>query len=450
MAQLRPERVFLLIAAAFGLPLLFANGPWQAPDEDHHFLRAIQISEGGWVPEKRGTDAGGELPAAADRNLNEVRQRPSEKVSAERYRALLQPRRVDWSRERRVFIGFSHATAYPPTAYMPQAAAIAAGRALHLGPLLLLYAARLAAFATAAALAFSALQRLPAFRWTALVLLTSPMCLYLFGSTAPDGELIAAAWLLAALIASPEPAGWRRGAAVLALAAWVSLAKTVYLPLGAAAAAAAAIRLPSWRARAVLGTAFAVFVIVPWITWAHVIDHVYVPGRTDIPIDPHAQVSFVLQHPLQYLELVVHSVWSQRNFIYKWSVGTLGWGDTPLPNWYYAVFGGAAAACFAAEAAPSRHLDRVPRLLLLTAAAATALLAITSQYLVWTSVGARDTILSLQGRYFLPIVPFVLTCVAAGPHWKPHPRAAAAIAAATSVLSGAVALWAVIVRYYIG
>src|ERR1035441_9256429 len=60
---LRPHSVFLLLAVLFGLAVLVANPPYQAPDENDHYWRAYQLSEGGVVGRKQGNNAGGDLPA---------------------------------------------------------------------------------------------------------------------------------------------------------------------------------------------------------------------------------------------------------------------------------------------------------------------------------------------------------------------------------------------------
>ncbi|HXN34821.1 MAG TPA: hypothetical protein VN877_01535, partial [Opitutaceae bacterium] len=63
--SLRPEVVFLLLACSFGVAVLFANAPFQAPDENDHYFRVFQLSEGTLLGEKRGSDSGGVLPVAA-------------------------------------------------------------------------------------------------------------------------------------------------------------------------------------------------------------------------------------------------------------------------------------------------------------------------------------------------------------------------------------------------
>ncbi len=44
--RLKPEAVFLYFALVFGCSVLVIMPPFQAPDEEHHFFRAYQVSEG--------------------------------------------------------------------------------------------------------------------------------------------------------------------------------------------------------------------------------------------------------------------------------------------------------------------------------------------------------------------------------------------------------------------
>jgi hypothetical protein len=56
--RLRPEGVFALIALTAGIVMVFATGPFQAPDETSHFYRAFQISHGRIIAERYDTNVG--------------------------------------------------------------------------------------------------------------------------------------------------------------------------------------------------------------------------------------------------------------------------------------------------------------------------------------------------------------------------------------------------------
>ena len=58
----RADRIFLWIAALFGVLYIFITPPFQAPDEFFHFYRIYQLSEGQVLAIKEGNQVGGPLP----------------------------------------------------------------------------------------------------------------------------------------------------------------------------------------------------------------------------------------------------------------------------------------------------------------------------------------------------------------------------------------------------
>jgi hypothetical protein len=268
--HLGPEALFLVLACSFGLGVLLANGPFQAPDENDHYARVFQLSEGTLIGERRGGAAGGELPKAAI-DVTDTEGMPfhnERKMSRSLFVRLLHPAFVDWSKAPRVYESFPHTVVYGPAGYLPQTVAVFLGRHLRIGPLGLMYLARFAAFAASVALGYAALRTLPIYRWTILVLLVCPMSLYLFGSIAPDGMLITGAALLLALLVRlamrrDVRVGPREQAVILVLAGLLSAAKPAYLPMAAVAWLLVIPRLGSLRGRMIFSAATVACCLLP-------------------------------------------------------------------------------------------------------------------------------------------------------------------------------------------
>src|SRR5260221_8987407 len=117
--------------------------------------------------------------------------------------------------------------------------------------------------------------------------------------------------------------------------------------------------------------------------WGRVISFLFVPGRTDIPIDPIAQWHFVSNAPWDFLSLVVTTIREQFADIYRWSVGVMGWGDTPVPDWFYFVYGFGLATCLVIESGGASVVRRSQRLIPILATAASVLLIFGAQYATW-------------------------------------------------------------------
>ena len=56
------EYVFALLGLVFGLFFVFANPPWQANDEDRHFIHSYFISQGQIYGKQLDKKIGGSIP----------------------------------------------------------------------------------------------------------------------------------------------------------------------------------------------------------------------------------------------------------------------------------------------------------------------------------------------------------------------------------------------------
>ncbi len=189
--------------------------------------------------------------------------------------------------------------------------------------------------------------------------------------------------------------------------------------------------------------------MLPVWGWGHVISSLYIPGRTDIPLDPVAQLHGVARAPWAFVALVGRTLAARGGDIYRMAVGDLGWVDTALPGWFYPTYGIGLLACIAVESGGAPRMAWWQRLLLPAAALACALLVFLAMYANWNAPGSRTPIDGIQGRYFLPLAPLVLI---AGPRWgawRAPAWAPAALGGLLGVISAAVCLWAVVTRYYL-
>jgi uncharacterized membrane protein len=455
IGRLKPETVFLTLACSFGLAVLFANGPFQAPDENDHYARVFQLSEGTLIGEKRGDTAGGELPraVAAVTDTEGIPFNYEKKMTYALYRRLVHPVFVDWSRAPRAYHFFPHTVVYPPAGYLPQTLAVFLGRLLRIGPLGLMYLARLGGFAASVALSYAALRALPIYRWTTLVLLLCPMSLYLFGSIASDGVMIAGAAFLMARLARLEaqrdrPVDLWEQIIILVLAGLLALAKPVYLPFAGVALFLVVPRLSSPRSKLLYCAATIVCCLLPAVIWFRVASALYAPADGDVPVNPLAQAHHIVGAPLDFLALVVHTIRVQYVVNFQWMVGTLGWGDTPMPRWFYSAFGYGILACLVLESDGAKKIGWPLRTVMVGAALASVLLIYVAQYASWNPPGSQNPIEGIEGRYFLPLLFLCILSFPSIPAKLPE-ELVVGLASMLSVLSAAVCLCAVIFRYYV-
>ena len=101
------------------------------------------------------------------------------------------------------------ASIYSPVAYLPQAAAIAAGRAFGLHPLALMYLGRVANLMVWIALGYAAIRAAPDLGRPLLLLLLMPMSIFQAASLSADATTNGLAALLAAVVWRYATAGTR-------------------------------------------------------------------------------------------------------------------------------------------------------------------------------------------------------------------------------------------------
>ncbi len=194
----------LALGLAGGLLLAFVTPPFEVPDEPAHFFHVYQLATAAAAQPGPDGASGFWLPASLPRlvelsGVAEVAGHPERRLPpgllAAAWRLPLAP-------ERRVLVPAGLLSPHAPVAYLPAAAAVAAGRLLALGPLPLLYLARLGNLAAALAVSWAAVRFAPAQRWLLALLALTPMAMFERSSAAADALTNALALLLVSCLLS--------------------------------------------------------------------------------------------------------------------------------------------------------------------------------------------------------------------------------------------------------
>jgi hypothetical protein len=401
--------IYLAIATPLIFFLVTVQPPFAAPDEGSHFSRAFMLSRGEVLPK---VALNGFTGGHVDTALVPIFFKVAEKHRVP-FGAVLQaeygiPR---WSGTI-VLIGLN-AAPYFPLAYVPQTFAVAVARVANIGirdtvmlSALLngLFCIGLSAFAIRVAQYGKPLL----FCVAAL-----PMTLALFSSSSADGAIISSALLMAAYLTRdagfPAPDGSARASdlswAVIGLCmACLAATKITYLPLLAIPIMICAL---SVRGRPALFLLVSVAVVAAWSMVVASTGKFFVtPGA-----DSKAQISFLLAHPDAIPGLVLATLRHHGIGYLETMVGKLGWLDIGHPRSFYglvvAAFVFALASCIGEQAQPRP----VIRIVTLFGIVTSIGLVFMSLYVIWTVVG-QNTIDGVQGRYFLPVLPFLPLAIA--------------------------------------
>ncbi len=403
----RPEWVYLALALAFGGAFVVLTPPFQVPDEEAHFRRAFQLSEGHVFARKEGDVTGDYLPRAIEAlwdRFVRLRARPEQKTTAA---AIREAGAVALEPSERAFVGFSNTAIHPPLTYLPQAAGIALARLFSPSALVAFYAGRLFNLVAAACVTCFAIRRTPAGKWALAALALTPMSLSLAASLSSDALTNALAFLLVAqvlaLALGPEgTVPFRQVGWLALLGAAVGLAKQMYFFLPLSYLLIPARKLGGTRryggglALVMAATLLAMF------GWSLVVLHIYSPPDARYGMDPAAQWRLMRQDPLAFGGILLKTAKSAPHYGEEY-LGRLGWAETRLPTWVY--FGEAAlllVVC-AAGFGPGSGVTVRQALVAAGLALLMAVTILTIMHVTWDRVGA-DTI-SLHGRYFIPLGP---------------------------------------------
>ncbi|MFM5907721.1 MAG: DUF2142 domain-containing protein [Novosphingobium sp.] len=413
-----PFRLYLILAPILYLAFALLTPPFQTPDEHQHLFRAWQLSGGGIIAEKRGNGVGGDLPPgvlkAAEAELGTLaphawrgeNPRPwAERLSRATPVAADQP----W-----VFANFLGSAPYSPAGYGPQVIAIWTGKVLGLSVEAIVRLGRLFNAALAFALIALAMRMLPMGRSALLVVGLLPMTAACAGSFGQDGLVIGAAALLVAMglrAAFVRPWTGRDGLLAGLLAAVLTLAKFVYLPLAAVGLFAGMRRQGHMRRQALrpavpplLATLAAGLLFAAWFALVSGLTVPMMPGR---PL-PSDQLRHVLAHPLAFPAALAGTFNLPGLFGLSLTLVNFGW----------LTVGPVAPAWFASSAAvlivlllgtgEGPRLAPVWRGWLLAICLGVVLLLSFALYLAATALGG-GAVDGLQGRYFIPLfLPLLL------------------------------------------
>lgn len=395
---------FLVLASLTGslLTLLLPLG--QAPDEGAHAIRVDALSHGRVLGHREGTDGGFTTPATL---LEVARQTPEGQVQTRAERGAADT--VEWSGPTR-FVELGTIATYFPLAYLPAALTVKVVRLFQATPAQAFLAGRLAnvlvfGLLGTAALAFTK-------RGQALIAATLllPMSLGLSASLSGDGVLIASAALAAACMTRGGAREWWTAAGLLTL---IGLTKLPYAPLLLVLLAATRPAVPTRLAVVALSlclmlgwTAFnQAMVIGAFSRPAYEAGPLWPgPPRRFAAVDPAAQLQVLEADPTRTVTVVAQTLFEQKR-LWQQMIGVLGWLTILLPVWLYALWTVALAVVFLGLFFETGLSPR-SALAGLAGIGLSAWAIMLAQYLGWTEVGAT-AINGLQGRYFLPLLPFL-------------------------------------------
>lgn len=414
-------RMYLLIAAPVLVLLCFLTQPLHSLDEPAHFLRVVQLSGGSVFPvlgaDHKSTgsyeEAGTRKFAGFYGTRYENYRQWQNKVTHSELSALFA---ITNGRNDKEFIQHSNTTIYFPIVYAAPVAAVYVARMLTDKPLIWLYAGRLANALVGAALTYLVLRHATRGQFLFFAAALLPITLFQMAALSADSLLVPAAMALAMIfgrVIEGRPLSVPEWVAAVLAGAFVGLGKFAYLPLVVILPLVAVlIRRRFDRSVIALGLATTAIVIV-WVVWSARIHNLVFTMRQDdlaSKINVQAQLALILAHPLVFAK-ALHAALGLaklKTYFFSLSGGVIGWFDVWLPSPITLLNFLVLAATFLVDYR-ARATSILVRSGIYFACLSSSLAVFLLLYLQWNAVGSND-IDGVQGRYFLPLLPFA--CVA--------------------------------------
>lgn len=466
-----PESAFLVVSVLFGIAFVFVTPPFQVPDEQAHYLRSYQVSEGGLVPqehrEREGgrSGLGGLLPDSliqtSVKAMGDIPFHPGVKVDIRRnIFSLLE---VPLNPHIKSFAYFPNTARYPFVSYIPQAVGIVFGRIIGLSALLLLYLGRLTNLAVWIFLVYASIRIIPTGKWVLFLAALTPMSLFMGASLSGDAATNGLSFLFIALMMrygldDGARLTFRGKALIYTLAVLLALSRTPYFLV---VFLFLIVPFHKMGSRPRYWTFFGMLMVSVTILnmgWLLMTDlgadsHIVIEG-----VSSHDQILFILADPLHYIVVMLRTFWSEKLPLFISHFGCLGWLDTYVSFrllYLYATVLMFTAVLDGNQAVVMKPLQRIMIcgiFLAITGAVSTAL------YAIWTPVRA-PIIQGIQGRYFIaysPLFYLILTNrlvghkvrMLTGIHYESTMSRLAVLLSLFAIGSSAVALWTVVLRYY--
>ncbi len=405
--------LFLCVALPAVLLLCFLVPPMQSVDESRHFVRAVQIAQGGWLPEidaKTGR-VGGIIPTAVAEfvrhwmNTEFLRSEDALHTIRERMSALEHDSQAQAPIYREKFVEFPSAGIYPPALYLPQSAGISTARFFSTKIYVWFYSARVWNAISSVLLIFLALRIAPQHQMLLLLPAVLPMSLSQIASISSDASIIGLSVLFVALcirFLGQDSALIRLGL-VLCLFLLV-LGKPVHLALGLLLLSAHK-RLGWRRASSFCSTAMGI-AATSYAIWSSLVRRCIALAGESHGQNPSAQIRFIIAYPNLLMRVLLATLKHDTAFLCKEVIGLFGWEELPLPIWVYLLITCFGAAVCLVILRNRTKVTLSSAILGSIAALGVALGVLLAAYVLWTPPGS-STIIRLQGRYFLPIIPIL-------------------------------------------
>ena len=427
-----PTKVFVLLALSLGATSAFLLPAFAVPDEQSHFLRAYQISEGELISVNRNDKPGGMIPKDVNDSISGFAKSKKNNVLYNQGEVDNDYTTKEIDSNNKIFTEMPNTVYYSPIAYAPQVLGIKLVSLARPSVGTMVVVGRIFALAAFVLVVWLAIRVSKYGSWVYVVVGLFPITIQQTASFSADTLVFASLILFISIMHSLYLRSGKYSKnqliGLLATTSVIALSKPTYLivllPL---------MFLPTdiaggLKRKACTVTVIGLTGVILAFGWVSLVNSAHPNNSlasTHAPgINSGQQVEYLKDKPFRIFKLLTHTYiydgdhrlelqQGTPDFIFTSGYGQMSWFVYKVPLWV--TFVGYSTLVLAllyssAKIVPSPSFrKRINKLagIQLTVFALGCVVTAVLMYLSWTPVGSR-TVAGIQGRYIVPSLPLLI------------------------------------------
>ena len=397
------EKVFLYTIPILCIIYIMYIPMFTGHDEQRHWLRAYEISEGHLLTEINEGKVGTILPKSVISGINNL------KWSQITYNSVVGELGKKLDSDNREIANMENVAVYSPIQYLPQSIGILIARLFTDKVLIMAYAARLMNAIVCIAILYLAIKKMPFGKNILLLCAYIPIVLEGICTLSADGITISICFLFISyvlnLVSENKKIINKKDIFILtALCIIIALCKIVYLPLIGLLLIIPKERFKSKKQKIVVVATIWLIAVICSLTWLGIANQ-YLQLKT--AGSSTTKTIDIFRHPIQYLQRVLYTMNSDgQTHLVSLFGGRLTWSSisliTIVPYTIFVMF----AFLSATDEKIKNRLSIFAKVISILIILAIVMLVYTSLYLQWTDDGNLK-IAGVQGRYYIPFLPLL-------------------------------------------
>lgn len=395
------HKQYFIIAIILGGCYLFVMPLFTQSDEQAHYLRAYELSEGYFTtPYYENSRQNSFDKSVIDSIYNNEKQ-----AEYKKYEDMLKISKIQLNQGEKVNLKISAAN-YSIVNYIPHVLGILLGKLFHLNPYFCGIIGRFLSLLFCVSLVSVGIKLLPNGKFFALILMLSPTFLSYSASFSADGTTIAYSFLFISYILSKikekKSFKWQDYFLLFLLTICVSLAKVVYLPFVFLILLLPHECFKSKKQEIIVKIIYIAIGIFMNLGWQELLKWT-ATSEAAMASNTEAPNNWIMQQPIRYLMVVLNTI-AQNGYNYLENIFAgeflCHWQVRPFP---IVNFGFIMVNLFAFLSEEKNRDNVWKKTIFIVGILGSIFVLICTALYLCTYEGAR-TIIGIQGRYFFPII----------------------------------------------